>query len=77
VKLKGGYHAFNAEEAFEKHGIYELADRYGAEVVNVCRMKTETIKGKVGLKTVQVKLPSLLLNDIDVFITIPVPKCMQ
>jgi len=31
----------------------------------------------VGLKTVQVKLPSLLLNDIDVFITIPVPKCMQ
>ncbi len=37
-------------------------------------MKTMTIKGKVGLKTVQVKLPSLLLHDIDTFITIPVPK---
>lgn len=70
----GGYHSFEAEEAFEKHGIYEIADRYGVQVVNLSRDKHEVVKMKIGSKDVEVTLPSLLLHDIDVFVTLPVPK---
>ncbi len=70
----GGYHSFEAEEAFRKHGIYEIADRYGAKVVNLCKTEAETVQGKIGSKTLQIKLSSLLLHDIDVLISIPVPK---
>lgn len=70
----GGYHSFEAEEAFEKHGIYEMADRYGAQVVNLSKDKHEVVKLRVGSKDVEVTLPSLLLHDVDVFVTIPVPK---
>ena len=31
----GGYHSFDAEEAFESHDLYELADRHGVQVVNL------------------------------------------
>lgn len=70
----GGYHSFKAEEAFEKHGIYDIADRYGARVVNLCTTRAEIVRVRIGSKIVSVKLPSVLLHDVDVFITIPVPK---
>lgn len=70
----GGYHAFEAEEAFQKHGIYEMANRYGARVVNLSRGKHEVVKMRIGSKDVEITLPSLLLHDVDVFVTIPVPK---
>ena len=70
----GGYHSFDAGEAFEKHGIYEIANRHGAQVVNLSKSKAEVVKAKVGSKDVEVTLPSLLLHDIDVFVSLPVPK---
>lgn len=70
----GGYHSFEAEEAFEKHGIYEIADRYSAQVVNLSKTAQEIVKMRVGSKDVEINLPSLLLHDVDVFITLPVPK---
>jgi uncharacterized protein (DUF362 family) len=70
----GGYHGFRAEEAFESHGLYELSRRYNVQVVNLSDCDTETVRGSIAGKTVEVDLPKLLLRDIDVFITIPVPK---
>jgi len=70
----GGYHAFRAEEAFRNHGVYEIADRYDAQVVNLSRMETEVAETSVESRNVQVELPSLLLHDVDVFISIPVLK---
>lgn len=42
--------------------------------MNLCKTKSEIAEIKLGSKKVQVLLPSLLLHDVDVFITIPVPK---
>jgi uncharacterized protein (DUF362 family) len=70
----GGYHTFPAEEAFESHGLNDLAKRFGIDVVNLSLCDAETVTGAVGGREVEVQLPKLLLHDIDVFITLPVPK---
>jgi uncharacterized protein (DUF362 family) len=70
----GGYHTFPAEEAFESHGLYDLAKRFGIDVVNLTHCEAETVTGLVAGRPVDVQLPKLLLHDMDVFITLPVPK---
>ena len=70
----GGINAWQAEEAFEGHNLYKIADRFGAKLVNLSRIESEHVEVQVLSKKVQVELPSLLLHDIDVFITVPVPK---
>lgn len=70
----GGYHTFDAEEAFESHGLYELGRRTGVEVVNLSDLPSEEATTEIGGKQVTVELPSLLLHDVDVFVTLPVPK---
>jgi len=70
----GGQDCFWAEDAFRSHGLYELVDEFGVEVVNLSKQKTEKVRTKVSGKTIEVELPSMLLHDIDVFITMPVPK---
>jgi uncharacterized protein (DUF362 family) len=70
----GGSHAWEAEEAFEGHRLYEIADRYGATVVNLSKVEREYAGIQVNSRIVRVQLPSLLLHEVDVFITVPVPK---
>jgi uncharacterized protein (DUF362 family) len=70
----GGYHGFCAEEAFQSHGLYELARRYDIEVLNLTRQESEAVTGTVAGRSVKVDLPKVLLHDIDVFLTLPVPK---
>ena len=70
----GGYHAWKAEEAFQGHNLYKIAGRYGAELVNLSKIEAEDTEVKVGSKTVRARLPSLLLREVDAFITVPVPK---
>lgn len=71
---EGGQACFQAEDAFESHGLYELARQYGIKVVNLSKGKHETVAAPVAGKMVSVRLPSLLLHEVDVFITVPVPK---
>ena len=70
----GGYHSFQAEEAFESHGLYNVAKRFGVEVVNLTRLPSQIITGTVAGRTVEAELPKLLLEEVDVFLTLPVPK---
>ena len=70
----GGYHAYEVEDAFEGHQLYALRDKYGIGVVNLTDQPAENFEGIIGGKKVSVNLPSFLLHDIDVFITMPVPK---
>ncbi|MBI1923416.1 DUF362 domain-containing protein [Candidatus Poribacteria bacterium] len=70
----GGAHAWRAEEAFKGHRVYELADQYGIEAVNLTKLPREVATTQIGGKEISVELPSLLLHDVDVFITMPVPK---
>ena len=70
----GGQNCFIADEAFERHGVYDIATKYGAKVVNLSNEKREFASTTVGAKEIVVELPSILLHDIDIFITLPVPK---
>ena len=71
---EGGQACFRAEEAFESHGLYALATEYGIRIVNLSRERHETVTVLVGGKSVSLVLPQTLLHDVDVFITVPVPK---
>lgn len=70
----GGYHSFRAEEAFAGHGLYELAKRFGVRPVNLSREPTVKAETIVRGKYVKVELPALLVDGVDVFISLPVPK---
>jgi uncharacterized protein (DUF362 family) len=70
----GGYHSFTAEEAFLGHGLYAIAEKTGARVVNLSREQTEEVMDTVAGRPVKVILPCLLTRETDVFITLPVPK---
>lgn len=70
----GGYYAFPAEEALQSHGVYDLAERYGIRAVNLSRLPSERVLTRIGQDDVEVELPSILLHDTDMFVTVPVPK---
>jgi uncharacterized protein (DUF362 family) len=70
----GGYHGYPVEDAFIGHGLYELADREQIDLVNLTRSPSEIVTGIVGGREVSVSLPSFLVHDVDVFISVPVPK---
>ena len=71
---EGGQACFQAEEAFESHGLYGLQSEYGIQVVNLSKCQQESATATVAGQPVTVELPSLLLHEVDVFITVPVPK---
>lgn len=73
-EANGGYHSFSAEEAFQTHGLYELARRLNIGVVNLSQVPCEFVGASVAGREVALELPSLLLHEVDVFITLPVPK---
>jgi uncharacterized protein (DUF362 family) len=78
VETDGGYGAWKAAEAFEGHGIYALGEQYGCRVVNLCEEPSERVEFVARGRGRQIALPTRLLHDTDVFITLPVPKihCM-
>jgi uncharacterized protein (DUF362 family) len=74
----GARGAWGAEEAFVGHHMLEIAERYEAKLVNLSRMPWEFTETTVCGQKVSIALPSILLHEIEVFITVPVPKihCM-
>jgi uncharacterized protein (DUF362 family) len=70
----GGSHAWKAEEAFEGHDLFNIAMKYNVRLVNLCKIPSEYAETKVAGKRVKVHMPSLLIHDTNVFITMPVPK---
>jgi uncharacterized protein (DUF362 family) len=78
VETDGGYGAWRAAEAFAGHGLYELQKEFGIDIVNLNDEARELISFRVGLREHRLPLPTRLLKETDVFITMPVPKihCM-
>jgi len=74
VESDGGYGAWKAEEAFDGHGIYQLIAEFGIEVVNLCNAPWEMISFRSGWRDYRLPLPTRLLHETDVFISMPVPK---
>ena len=70
----GGYNRFSMDAVFATTGIADMAKRYGVRVVNMSTSASRHITFRHRLKTLSVPLPTLLLDEIDLFITMPVPK---
>jgi uncharacterized protein (DUF362 family) len=70
----GGYNRFSMTEVFEKTGVAEIAKRYGVRVVNMSLLPWRAIPFRAGFRRPTVPVSTLLLEDTDVFITMPVPK---
>ncbi len=70
----GGYHAWKAEEALRRHGLYELQDKYGVEVVSLNDSPREYLPVSVKGRTYEIPLPRRLTQETDVFISAPVLK---
>lgn len=78
VETDGGYGAWQATEAFAGHGLYQLRDEFGIEIVNLNDEPREMIAFRSGRQEQHLPLPTRLLYETDLFITMPVPKihCM-
>jgi uncharacterized protein (DUF362 family) len=74
----GGYHAWKAGEALRRHGLYELQDKYGVEVVSLNDSPREYLSVSAKGRTYEIPLPRRLTHETDVFISAPVLKvhCM-
>lgn len=70
----GGYNRFNMDEVYDKTGVREFAQARGAHVVNLSSLERDNVSLDCGRTKVDVQLPRLLLREIDVFVTMPVPK---
>lgn len=70
----GGYNAYAMETAFETHGLYEIGKRFGARIVNLSKSPAREVSGEIRGKEISMPLPVPLLDECDVFITVPVPK---
>jgi uncharacterized protein (DUF362 family) len=78
VESDGGYGAWDCERALRGHGVYEMCAELGATAVNLSAAPRTalTVRRKGGL--LEVPFPRLLLDSIDAFVSVPVPKvhCM-
>jgi uncharacterized protein (DUF362 family) len=78
VETDGGYGAWKATEAFAGHGIDSLQQELGVRAVNLCDEPREMISFQSRWRTQRLPLPTRLLHETDLLITMPVPKihCM-
>lgn len=71
----GGMDSFTAEEAFEGHGVYELASQYGVRPINLSRMPSTGVRVQAGVRSTYIELPTMLMNgEVDVLVSVPVLK---
>lgn len=70
----GGYNPFSMDEVYRETGVGKLAGRYGVKIVNLSSGPRKTINFTCGGRNISFDLPSLLTDEIDFLITIPVPK---
>jgi len=70
----GGSRAWTAEEAFAGHDCPALAEKYGVKLVNLSAVPAETVTLDVAGREVALELPSCLIHECDLLVTVPVPK---
>lgn len=70
----GGNHSFTADEAFLGHDMPRICEKYGVRLVNLSRLPSRIVEETIAGKKVRVRLPDLLLDEVDCFISVPVLK---
>ena len=70
----GGYNRFSMSRVYEETGIVNLAKKYNVQLVNLSQLPRKTIQFDYKNKSFRLDLPVLLLEDIDMLVSMPVPK---
>ncbi|MEW6753417.1 MAG: DUF362 domain-containing protein [Candidatus Latescibacterota bacterium] len=70
----GGYNRFPMHQVFAATGLGAMAARHGIELVNLSQCPSRAIRFDYRGRVFSLPLPVLLLDRVDVFITVPVPK---
>lgn len=70
----GGYNRFSMDDVFQKVGIADLVKRYGIKFSNLSFEKPKAVEFRSAFRTHTMPLPVCLLDECDLFITMPVPK---
>jgi len=70
----GGYNRFSMDEVYKETGLWKFSKDYSVEVVNLSKIKRKTFRINLQDRYVDLDLPSLLTDKIDLLITMPVPK---
>lgn len=70
----GGYNSYEVKDAFHDYGLYELEKKYGIRIVNLSKLPYEYLTIRKFNRDFKVEIPKMLLDEIDAFITLPVPK---
>jgi len=70
----GGYNRFSMDEVYRETGIAHFAEKYGVRVVNLSLEARRVIHFRYRNKNFALELPRLLTDDIDLLISLPVPK---
>jgi uncharacterized protein (DUF362 family) len=70
----GGYNRFSMDDVYSAIGIRQLTTQYGVKIVNLSQGPRRPIQFAYHGKEFSLPLPVLLLDDIDLTVTMPVPK---
>jgi uncharacterized protein (DUF362 family) len=70
----GGYNRFSMDDVYRETGLWQFAEKYGVQVVNLSKVERRTITFWYRNRKFSLDLPRLLTDDIDLLITMPVPK---
>lgn len=70
----GGYNRFSMDEVFEKTGLRRVAEKHQVRLVNLSKLPSRCIYFEYKRKKFSVPLPLLMLDEVQLFITLPVPK---
>jgi len=70
----GGYNRFSMDEVFEKTGLRSIAKKHNVKLVNLSKLTPRNIYFHYKQREFSVPLPQLLLDEVQLFITVPVPK---
>jgi uncharacterized protein (DUF362 family) len=70
----GGYNRFSMNEVYEKTGLSEIAKKHNVRLVNLSQLDSRNIHFNYRKMEFSIPLPKFLLDEVKLFITVPVPK---
>ncbi|MFA5114026.1 MAG: DUF362 domain-containing protein [Candidatus Margulisiibacteriota bacterium] len=70
----GGYNSYAVKDAFHDYGLYDYEKKYGIRVVNLSQLPFGFLTINKFGREFKVEIPRLLTDEIEGFITLPVPK---
>jgi uncharacterized protein (DUF362 family) len=70
----GGYNRFSMDQVYRDTGLLNFAKKYEVRFVNLSRLPRRTISFQCRGRDFSLDLPRLLLDEIDLLISMPVPK---